>query len=317
MQICLLLLAICFSTSVIARPIWEPDNNYALANSLRYATVRIECQSTNSAGVGTGVFFAFAETNGLVVPAIVTCKHVVRQAQTGKLVFTVQSMTNDDVEERVTLLISNFSELWQLHPSNDVDLAAMPLAPLIMDLKKREKKIKMMAITPDMCPSSQKNVDQGPLMPVTMVGYPIGLSDLYNNLPLVRRGITASTPANNFNGKREFVIDAACFPGSSGSPVFLYEEGFYRERENAYLGTKLVFLGVLWGGPQYNSADGTYAITAIPTNMDPNRSTMIPINLGYVTRYDVVMELDQLFRTGRPENFVTKEGMAFYYDGRK
>jgi len=82
MRICLLLLAICFSTSVIARPIWEPDNNYALANSLRYAAVRIECQSTNGASVGTGVFFAFAETNGLVVPVIVTCKH--RQRSTDR-----------------------------------------------------------------------------------------------------------------------------------------------------------------------------------------------------------------------------------------
>lgn len=52
-----------------------------------------------------------------------------------------------------------------------------------------------------------------------MVGYPDGIWDEFNNQPIVRRGITATHPKNDFNGKGEFLIDAVCFPGSSGSPV--------------------------------------------------------------------------------------------------
>ena len=62
---------------------------------------------------------------------------------------------------------------------------------------------------------------------VTIVGYPDGLSDTKNNLPLVRRGITASSLHYDFNGSSTFLIDAAIFPGSSGSPVYLYNTGTF------------------------------------------------------------------------------------------
>lgn len=35
-------------------------------------------------------------------------------------------------------------------------------------------------------------------------------------------GSTASHPAYNYNNRNEFVIDCACYPGSSGSQVMLY-----------------------------------------------------------------------------------------------
>jgi hypothetical protein len=48
-----------------------------------------------------------------------------------------------------------------------------------------------------------------------MVGYPNGLWDTANNFPLIRRGVTATHIKNNYNGKSEFVIDIACYGGSS------------------------------------------------------------------------------------------------------
>jgi len=48
---------------------------------------------------------------------------------------------------------------------------------------------------------------------IIMIGYPDGIWDSINNQPIIRRGITATQPKNNFNGKQEFLIDAACFPG--------------------------------------------------------------------------------------------------------
>lgn len=60
-----------------------------------------------------------------------------------------------------------------------------------------------------------------------MIGYPNGLWDSQNNLPIIRRGITATSVKKDYNGKKEFLIDAAVFPGSSGSPVFIFNEGSY------------------------------------------------------------------------------------------
>jgi len=64
-----------------------------------------------------------------------------------------------------------------------------------------------------------------------MVGYPIGLWDEKNNYPIFRKGITATHPANDYNGKSEFMIDAACFPGSSGSPVYIIDELNYVDKK--------------------------------------------------------------------------------------
>jgi len=44
-----------------------------------------------------------------------------------------------------------------------------------------------------------------------MIGYPSGLWDTKNNLPIVRKGITATTPYFDYNGKREFLVDIAAF----------------------------------------------------------------------------------------------------------
>jgi hypothetical protein len=55
---------------------------------------------------------------------------------------------------------------------------------------------------------------------VWFVGYPENRFDTVNNLPILRRGYIASLPKIDFEGRKQFLIDAQVFPGSSGSPVF-------------------------------------------------------------------------------------------------
>ena len=59
------------------------------------------------------------------------------------------------------------------------------------------------------------------------IGYPQGFYDTENNLPLLRRGVIASVPGIDFNGKGQIVIDGQVFRGSSGSPVFVVQENRY------------------------------------------------------------------------------------------
>lgn len=54
-----------------------------------------------------------------------------------------------------------------------------------------------------------------------MVGYPIGLADARNNYPIFRKGYTAAHPAVDFNEDGIGLVDMACFPGSSGSPIYI------------------------------------------------------------------------------------------------
>ena len=44
---------------------------------------------------------------------------------------------------------------------------------------------------------------------IIMIGYPVGIWDSANNMPIVRKGITATRPDIDYEGRKEFMIDAA------------------------------------------------------------------------------------------------------------
>ena len=81
---------------------------------------------------------------------------------------------------------------------------------------------------------------------LTFIGYPNGLYDQINHNPIIRKGITATPIWNNFKGKPDFLIDGGVYPGSSGSPVFIYNQGSYATSEGIVIGTRLHFVGVLY-----------------------------------------------------------------------
>lgn len=102
---------------------------------------------------------------------------------------------------------------------------------------------------------------------VTMIGCPNGISDEVNNLPISRKGITASSLAKNYNGKPEFMVDMACFPGSSGSPVFVYDRNGYVDRKTgSYMvgSSRLLLVGILYAGPLITNT-GTIVLGQTPT----------------------------------------------------
>ena len=121
---------------------------------------------------------------------------------------------------------------------------------------------------------------------ILMIGYPNGLWDSTNNYPLMRRGVTASHPAVDFDvdGVPTTVIDAACFPGSSGSPVILHNFGNYADkRGNTVIGSRTIFLGILFSGPVFQ-ADGKIVIRNIPTASEPIPQINTMMNLGYIIK---------------------------------
>ena len=69
---------------------------------------------------------------------------------------------------------------------------------------------------------------------VVIVGYPDNIWDSVNNL-----GVTATHPKIDYEGRSEFLI-AAIYPGSSGSPVFLYnrEKVMWGQELNLFRQTK-------------------------------------------------------------------------------
>ncbi len=270
----------------------------ALTEKLAYSTVRIEAvQKDGKTGTGTGFFFKLNDDGRQYVPVIVTNRHVVEGAHRGLFsLTTADEKGNPKDGAHKVIVIDGFEANWIRHPDPKIDLAVMPIAPLIDEATKSNIKVFFIPLDKTLLPSESDLSNLTAVEEVLMVGYPIGIWDSTNNLPVFRRGITATHPAKNYNGKNEFMIDAACFPGSSGSPVFLHNVGNYVDRSgNTIIGTRFKFLGVLYAGPQY-TANGEIRIIEVPTKQVPVASMQIPTNLGLVIKANAILDFEEIFK---------------------
>ncbi len=273
-----------------------------ITEQLCYSTVRIECtQKDGGISMGTGFFFHFLEDKNKVVPVIITNKHVVQGAIEGCLVFTKSSPEGKPLDDsHYKACISNFETAWRVHPDEDVDLCCIPIGYIITDLQQKGINIYYMPFNMDLIPNKEQLADLKAMEEIVMIGYPNGIWDEINNQPILRRGITATHPNKDYQGKKEFMIDAACFPGSSGSPVLLYSEGTYIDKRGNFFGgaPRLLFLGVMYAGPQF-VATGEVKIINIPTRQVPIAYSSIPNNLGLVIKAERIRELEDIVRRER------------------
>jgi len=275
--------------------------NLSASEQITYSTVRIECEySDGTSGTGTGFFFQFLkdEATGRHVPVVITNKHVVNQSTKGRLIFTKANSNNEPLDtQHFQVYFDNFETFWRKHPDNDVDLCAMPIAPFLTEANNRGEKLFYISLDKSLIPTAQQISEFSALEEILMVGYPNGIWDNVNNKPILRKGVTATHPNFDYCGKKEIMIDAACFPGSSGSPVFIFNEGGYRDkRGNMYMGaSRVILLGVLYAGPQH-TAQGDIQIVNVPTGQRPITISKIPNNLGLIIKADRILELENLFK---------------------
>lgn len=267
------------------------------AETLMHTTVRLECLlDGNRQSTGTGFFFAFKIDDKNHVPLIVTNKHVINQAKVGTFVLTKSNEQGEPLlgqTERVVL--KNFESHWIKHPEDNVDLAVFPIAELYRHAEAQGVKFFAPPIGEDLLPTPAMLADLSGLENITMIGYPNGIWDEKNNMPIVRRGITATNPKHDYNGLPIFVIDCACFPGSSGSPVLIFDQGGYVDaRGNArFGGTRLMLLGVLFAGPQH-VAEGEIQTIEVPLAQVPISLSNIPNNLGFVVKAQKIADFRKL-----------------------
>ena len=267
----------------------------SITEQLLFTTVRIIAEEeSGSEGVGTGFFFDATVDQTRILPLIVTNKHVVQNARTGR--FQLHEADDSGPQLRplgrsFEIQLSNFESYWVGHPDASVDLCAMPFEPIRVQAEASGRRIFRLAFGESLIWPESKLAELNAVEDIFMVGYPIGLWDETNNLPLIRRGITASHPAVDFNGRPEFVIDAACFPGSSGSPVVLANIGSYYAKSGAlFVGTRFALLGVLHAGPQM-MAQGEIAVKPIPTKEMQIAQTPLMVHLGYVIKAREILTL--------------------------
>jgi hypothetical protein len=223
------------------------------AEQLFFTTIRIVAEGAqggvgpDASWVGTGFAYEVQTQQG---PAhmLVTNKHVLRHAR--QVTLSMISATPDGLPalgKAATCTVGNMTDdTWSGHPDPRVDVAVMGLSFMANLLAMQGNSPFYRCADPSISLNSTSIAELDALEEVVFVGYPSGLYDTTNLLPIVRRGMTATPITVDYKGLPAFLIDAAVFPGSSGSPVFILNQGMYRNRHNAtVIGNRLILLGVL------------------------------------------------------------------------
>lgn len=266
-----------------------------LSEMITYSTVLIRCDyADGSSGSGTGFIINLCQNKetGACVPVIITNNHVVENSV--KTVFEFcKADENGNPLDTDSLLIRCTGNAWIHHPNEDVDLRCLFFAEVLNKLREANTKIFYIPLETELIPTERKLEDLSAIEDVVMVGYPIGLSDIYNHKPVIRRGITSSHPKKDYQGKKETLLDIACYPGSSGSPVFILNQGAYTTHAGLNVGTRIYLLGILYGGHEFD-ARGVLQFVNLPNIPVP--VTHIPINLGLMIKAARILEFETMIK---------------------
>ena len=266
-----------------------------LSESLTYSTTKITAiLEDNTISTGTGFFMEFNRNNETKTcqPVIITNKHVVEGAKT--LIYSEcrgDDNNNPIDTKKFTITLDAFKIV--NHPDIDVDLCAISISGAESIIHDSNVKLYKGKLTTDNLITDDEIKKCSAMEEIIMIGYPIGLEDTHNNKPIIRRGITSTHIKNDYNGKKEFLIDMPCFPGSSGSPIFICNEYIYNSAGAVIMDSRIRLIGILYGGPQYKNT-GKIVFNNIPTMPKPIIDTFI--NLGVAIKACRIKELEDLMK---------------------
>ena len=268
-----------------------------LHEQLLFCTVRIETTTS----VGTGFLVSYPGPDDTQAIFLVTNKHVLEGAQEAEVFFTLASDNRQEpqVGSKVPVLIEDLPNQWLGHARADVDVAALPISGLIRTLDDQGTPPFLKTLNTQAnfaSPEQIKELDS--LEDITFVGYPNGIFDEINLLPVTRGGRTATPVAIDYAGLPAFLIDASVFPGSSGSPVLLLRRGGYASRAGATIlaPPTATLLGII-ASVFFQQDHGEIVMRPAPTALMPIVTTRQMIDLGVVFKARTIVEtIESLLR---------------------
>ncbi len=280
-------------------------NVETLAEQLFFVTANLEAHGPSGTASGTGFIYA-VETNQGTAHFLVTNKHVLDAADPALSIQLIAATSDGrpDYGQTVKVDLTDTPASRVDHANPDIDVSLIPFSHVLSQLPKPPffRSIpESVALTPRL---TEESIDA--LEEVIFVGYPNNIYDASNFTPVARSGMMATPIAIDFGGLPMFLIDASVFPGSSGSPVFLFDKsGSFRTRQGGVqIGGRFIFLGVL-------SAVATRTVEGTIVQLPTRHATQFaePIDLGLVFKASVLSDIiDPLLRSAGLERTAPSGG---------
>ena len=279
---------------------------FSLKELLSFCTTKIDAQvDEKRMSFGTGFFFNLILNEKSMVPVIITNKHVACNKQNLTFYLSQEDKEGNPAFTspiKLTLHKEDLKKSLYEHPDPEVDLCAIAVNPIITKAKTMGYKPFYRTFNNANIATKEQLESLEGIEEVEMIGYPNALWDKVHNMPIVRKGITATWPVLDFNGKREFLIDAACFPGSSGSPVFICNTGMYysKKHKDTMLGDRLLLLGIQYAVP-IRTVEGSIVkktIDEVDVKFEDRYEvkTESMLNLGYIIKAECILDLIPIFK---------------------
>ena len=165
---------------------------------------------------GTGFISLLTIRGNIPVFVIVSNKHVLGDPidNLGKVPGNI-SIRGHTITPDIGVPVPHPEARYFVHPDPKIDLACLVVTDI---LQNEDKTVAEMMLT-----NNYYNLPSSVAVDTDLVfwGYPAGIGDSSNNLPLKRKASLATLIETDYNGKPQIVIDAPVYPGSSGSPVFI------------------------------------------------------------------------------------------------
>ena len=214
-----------------------------IATQLLYTTVPILVSKRDgSISTATGFIFSVVESEQSSIPLLITNYHVLEGAAQG---FIELHIGNNGIPSDKTVRVDFDQSIAESNKLGQLDLVAIPIASAVNDLQTKGIELFYRSIDQSIIPDADIINEFSAIESVTFIGYPSSIYDQHNKMPIIRQGITATPIWNNFGGEECFLIDAGVFPGSSGSPVFIYNQGAYPTANGISVGSRLFFVGII------------------------------------------------------------------------
>jgi hypothetical protein len=217
-----------------------------IGTQLLYTTIPIWVEK-ETGGVYSGTAFIYMKPSldrpEESVVLLITNYHIVENAKLARIELVERQGDDPIPGNRIGVEIGKDLLLKYVNPTDD--LVAVPFAPILNQLGTLGKYVFFRSIDQKLIPNPEVVQKLAAIEDVTFIGYPSGVYDKVNGIPIIRRGITATPIWNDYLGQPIFLIDAQVFPGSSGSPVFIFNQGSYTSGTDIAIGTRILFLGIL------------------------------------------------------------------------